>query len=149
MWGQQQKALFQAHASWRRARQLSKSLLQKGAIGALAHTRRLPNWRTGTGQAASCRDRGTGNNMATPEQVVAAVHALYHGANLTQQAQANHWLTAFQQSAEAWQVPFALLVPEQPEEVQFFAATLLVRKVRTDWSKLEAGSRQGLSQAIR
>ena len=87
--------------------------------------------------------------MATPEQVVAAVHALYHGANLTQKAQANHWLTAFQQSTEAWQVPFALLVPEQPEEVQFFAATLLVRKVRTDWCKLDAGSRQGLSQAIR
>ena len=113
----------------------------------LPHNRLPTQLADEQGQIASARDRHLA--MATPEQVVAAVHALYHGANLTQKAQANHWLTAFQQSTEAWQVPFALLVPEQPEEVQFFAATLLVRKVRTDWCKLDAGSRQGLSQAIR
>ena len=78
----------------------------------------------------------------------AAVQALYGGAPVAQ-AQANQWLTSFQQSPEAWHVPFVLLAPEQPEEVQFFAATLLVRKVRSEWTKLDAGSRQGLSQATR
>lgn len=89
--------------------------------------------------------------MSSPEtvqQVVAAIRALY-GANMSAQAQANHWLTAFQHSPEAWQVPFALLAPDQPEEVQFFGCTLLLRKVRSEWSKLDAGSRQGLGQAIR
>jgi hypothetical protein len=87
--------------------------------------------------------------MASPEQVVAALHALYHANDTTQQAQANDWLTSFQRSDAAWQVPFVLLVPQQPDEVQFFAATLLVRKVRSEWTKLDAPSRQGLNQAIR
>jgi hypothetical protein len=83
------------------------------------------------------------------EQVVNAVRALYGAHNPAQQAQANAWLTAFQHSQEAWQVPLVLLAPEQPEDVQFFAATVLVRKVRTEWSKLDADSRQSLQQAIR
>lgn len=86
---------------------------------------------------------------STAEQVVAAVRVLYGPHNAAQQAQANAWLTAFQHSPEAWQVPFALLAPGHPGEVQFFGATLLVRKVRSEWSKLDVGSRQGLGQAIR
>ena len=85
---------------------------------------------------------------SSPEQVVAAVQALY-SSQPDQQAHANAWLTSFQRSHEAWQVALHLLAPQQPQEVQFFAATLLVRKVRADWSKLEASTRQGLGQAIR
>ncbi|KAL4452382.1 hypothetical protein ABPG75_008044 [Micractinium tetrahymenae] len=85
----------------------------------------------------------------TAEQVVAAVRVLYGPPSVAAQAQANAWLTAFQGRPEAWQVPFELLAPGQPGEVQFFGATVLVRKVRSEWGKLEPGSRQGLSQAIR
>lgn len=88
--------------------------------------------------------------MAQEQQVVQALQALYSPATSpAQKTQANHWLTAFQHSAEAWQVPFALLAAEQAQEVQFFATTLLVRKVRSEWNKLDAGSRQGLGQACR
>lgn len=82
--------------------------------------------------------------------MVQALQALYSPATSpAQKAQANHWLTAFQRSAEAWQVPFALLAADQAQEVQFFATTLLVRKVRSEWTKLDVGSRQGLGQACR
>lgn len=93
--------------------------------------------------------RACAPGMDTHEQVIAAVRALYHAPDLAQKAQANQWLTSFQHSEEAWQVPFGLLTPAQPDEVQFFAATLLVRKVKSEWSKLDAGNRQGLNQAIR
>jgi transportin-3 len=87
--------------------------------------------------------------MASPEQVSAAVHALYGAHDPSQQQQANQWLLSFQKSEQAWRVPFVLLVPEQPDEVQFFAATLLIQKVRTEWVKLDQASKQDLSQAIR
>ncbi len=86
---------------------------------------------------------------STAEQVAAAVCVLYGPPSVAAQAQANAWLTAFQGSAEAWQVPFELLAPGHPGEVQFFGVTVLVRKVRSEWVRLEAGNRQALSQAIR
>ena len=94
--------------------------------------------------AAPPRDGAT-----TPEQVVAAVHALYGGHGLAAQAAANTWLTGFQASGDAWRLPFALLEAGQPPEVLFFATTLLLRKVRGEWAKLDAPSRQGLAAAIR
>lgn len=86
---------------------------------------------------------------STAEQVAAAVRVLYGPHSVAAQAQANAWLTAFQASPEAWQVPFDLLAPGCPGEVHFFGATVLVRKVRSEWGRLEAGNRQALSQAIR
>lgn len=77
------------------------------------------------------------------------MRVLYGPPSVATQAQANAWLTAFQGSAEAWQVPFELLTPSRPGEVQFFGVTVLVRKVRSEWGRLEAGNRQALSQAIR
>eukprot|EP00887_Chlorella_sp_A99_P002079 scaffold21.g2079.t1 len=84
----------------------------------------------------------------TSVAVAAAVATLYSG-DAAQQAQANAWLTGWQQSQDAWAAAFALLAAEQPHEVQFFAAAALVRKVRAEWSKLETGQRQPLGQAIR
>lgn len=78
----------------------------------------------------------------------AAVAALYY-PDPAQQALANQWLTAFQASDDAWRVPFPLLSPGQPQEVQFFAASLLVRKVRSEWARLDPPTRQALGQAIR
>lgn len=86
---------------------------------------------------------------STAQQVVAAVRVLYGPPSVAAQAQANAWLTAFQGSPDAWQVPFELVAPGQPSEVQFFGTTVLVRKVRSEWGRLEAGDRQGLNQAIR
>ena len=87
--------------------------------------------------------------MAEAEQTVKqAVYALY-SADAVQQAQANQWLTAFQQSNEAWHVSFRLISSDQPQELLFFAATLLVRKVKADWGKLEPLLRQELGQAVR
>ncbi|GAB4818769.1 hypothetical protein N2152v2_005815 [Parachlorella kessleri] len=87
--------------------------------------------------------------MAEAEQTVKqAVYALY-SADAVQQAQANQWLTAFQQSNEAWQVSFRLISRDQPQELLFFAATLLVRKVKADWGRLEPPLRQELGQATR
>lgn len=83
------------------------------------------------------------------EQVSAAVRALYGAQDAAQQQMANQWLIDFQQSEQAWHIPFVLLVPEQPDEVQFFAATLLVRKIRMEWVKLDQASRQELAQAVR
>lgn len=77
-----------------------------------------------------------------------AVYALYTGG-AGQQAQANQWLTAFQQSQDAWQVAFRLIAPDQAQEVLFFAAALLVRKVKADWGKLQPSQRQELGQAVR
>ncbi len=77
-----------------------------------------------------------------------AVYALY-SSDAVQQAQANQWLTSFQHTHDAWHVSFRLVAPDQPQELLFFAVTLLVRKVKADWGKLEPQTRQELNQAIR
>ena len=77
-----------------------------------------------------------------------AVTALYSG-DWAQQTQANAWLASWQQSQEAWAAAFALLAVDQPQDLQFFAATVLARKVKAEWPKLEVGHRQSLNQAIR
>lgn len=87
-------------------------------------------------------------SLETEQSVRQAVYALY-SSDAVQQAQANQFLTNFQQSHEAWHVSFRLLAPDQPQELLFFAATLLVRKVKSDWGKLQPGQRQELNQAIR
>lgn len=85
--------------------------------------------------------------MAAEDTVVQAVIALYTG-NTTQQTQANQWLTSFQQTNEAWQAGLNLLTVNQRPEIQFFAATLLVRKTRSDWGKLEPSTRHAMHQTF-
>jgi hypothetical protein len=67
--------------------------------------------------------------------------------NPEQQAAANHWLTAFQRSDDAWAALFQLLAAGEAQEVQFFAASLLVRKVRSDWGRLDVSMQPAVQRA--
>lgn len=87
-------------------------------------------------------------SLDTEQALKQAVLALY-SADANQQAQANTWLNAFQQRHEAWQVSFSLIAADQPQEMLFFAVTLLVRKVKADWGKLDAQTKQELHRAVR
>jgi hypothetical protein len=69
---------------------------------------------------------------SSADSVRQAVLALYRG-DQAQQGIANSWLIAFQQSPEAWQTAHALVNKDEPPEIQFFAASLLVRKVRAEF----------------
>lgn len=81
------------------------------------------------------------------ESVRQAVLALYRG-NLAQQADANTWLTDFQKSTEAWQTAHELLQQTEPQEIQFFAASLLIRKVRSEWARTDPALQQQLQTAF-
>ena len=77
------------------------------------------------------------------DSVRAAVVALYRG-----DPQANSYLTSFQNTPEAWHVALALITPNEPPEVQFFAASLLVRKVRAEWHSTDPALTHHLQTAF-
>jgi len=87
--------------------------------------------------------------MSEPSaQVVKAIQALYHSNDRKQQEEANNWLMAFATSAPAWGVSFALLEPTFSPEVQYFAANILLSKVRSECQSLTPEQRSQLIQTI-
>jgi len=84
---------------------------------------------------------------SSADSVRQAVMALYKG-DPNQAQKANSWLIEFQQSPEAWQTGYALVNTEEPPEIQFFAASLLVRKVRAEWHSTDPGLQCQLQAAF-
>jgi hypothetical protein len=84
---------------------------------------------------------------SSADSVRQAVLALYRG-DPNQAQEANSWLITFQQSPEAWQTGHALVNTDEPPEIQFFAASLLVRKVRAEWHSTGPGLQCQLQAAF-
>lgn len=84
---------------------------------------------------------------SSADSVRQAVLALYRG-DPNQAQQANSWLIQFQQSPEAWQTGHALVNADEPPEIQFFAASLLVRKVRAEWHSTDPALQSQLQAAF-
>lgn len=84
----------------------------------------------------------------TEDIVRQAVRALYSW-DAAQQAEANRWLSEFQNSEQAWQTACALVNPNEPSEIQIFAAGLLSRKVRAEWSRTDPALRAVLRRRFR
>ncbi|EFN54933.1 hypothetical protein CHLNCDRAFT_134668 [Chlorella variabilis] len=86
--------------------------------------------------------------MATQQQLLSALQALYHGDPAVKD-QANKWLEAFQQSAEAWQVSNDILhAPGAGMEAHYFAAQTLRTKVQRDFEELPAGAAGALRDSL-
>ena len=77
-----------------------------------------------------------------------AVQSLYSW-DPAQQAQANSWLNEFQATEGAWKAAGAVFQESEPHEVQFFAASLLLRKARTEWGQTDLAARVELRQMFR
>lgn len=85
--------------------------------------------------------------MEAVNQLLQAITALYGGAPGAQQ-QANTWLDSFSKQPAAWEACLALLEARQSPEICFFAANMLLTKVRGEWHKLEEGQRSQMASAI-
>ena len=71
------------------------------------------------------------------DTIRAAVRTLY-GISSPAAQEANAFLIEFQQSETAWQIAHGLLQYNEPKEIQFFAASLLVRKFRErEWHRTD------------
>ena len=65
------------------------------------------------------------------DQVLQAVHALYHHPDEGVKKQANDWLDAWQQSQEAWTISSTILRdPKSGLDAQYFCAQTLRTKVK-------------------
>ncbi|XP_018334256.1 importin-13 isoform X2 [Agrilus planipennis] len=71
----------------------------------------------------------------TPENIERAV-SLFYQSETRQQAEAHQWLTAAQNSPQAWQFVWNLLSSKRSSEVQFFAATTLHTKLLRYWYEI-------------
>ena len=85
--------------------------------------------------------------MEATIRVRQAVLALYRG-DPAQQALANAWLNEFQRTPESWEISHALFRPDEEPEVLFFTSSLLLRKVRQEWTALDPTLRAQLRQAF-
>ncbi|KAI3438282.1 hypothetical protein D9Q98_000717 [Chlorella vulgaris] len=86
--------------------------------------------------------------MATQQQLLSALQALYHGDPAVKD-QANKWLEAFQQAIEAWQVSNDILhTPSAGMEAHYFAAQTLRTKVQRDFEELPAGAAGALRDSL-
>ena len=84
----------------------------------------------------------------TPENVLLAIGALY-GGQASQQNAASTWLNHVQTSPDAWQIALELLAKQAAIEVHFFAANMLLTKVRHDWTRLQPSKRMSLLGIVR
>lgn len=88
------------------------------------------------------------SSLVAPLQLLSALQALYHGDPAVKD-QANKWLEAFQQSAEAWQVSNDILhAPGAGMEAHYFAAQTLRTKVQRDFEELPAGAAGALRDSL-
>lgn len=66
------------------------------------------------------------------EQVAAAFQALFHSDDQNVRNEANKWLDAWQQTADAWSISDRVLHdPNSPQDLQQFCAQTLKTKVRS------------------
>ena len=84
----------------------------------------------------------------TSENVLMAINVLY-GGQISQQSAASAWLSNVQTSPHAWQVALELLAKQSALEVHFFAANMLLSKVRNEWTRLQPSKRTELLQIVR
>ena len=68
--------------------------------------------------------------MATMQQVEQALSVLWTTQNAAERAQANDWLTAFQESAAAWEACASLLSAGSTDDTRLFGCTVLCNKLR-------------------
>ena len=68
--------------------------------------------------------------MATMNQVEQALSVLWTTQNAAERAQANDWLTAFQESAAAWEACASLLSAGSTDDTRLFGCTVLCNKLR-------------------
>jgi len=79
----------------------------------------------------------TENSTIKPEQVCAALNALYHNQNPALKKQANDFLYVFQAKPEAWQVADRILqTTNLPQETYYFAANALRLKLLNSFQEL-------------
>lgn len=83
----------------------------------------------------------------TRQSVLLAIQSLY-GHDTSQQGVASVWLTSFSNTAEAW--PIAVTLLDEPSlEAKFFAASMLLSKIRRDGTRLTADQQSQLAAAVR
>uniref|UniRef100_A0A0A9XGA6 Importin-13 n=3 Tax=Lygus hesperus TaxID=30085 RepID=A0A0A9XGA6_LYGHE len=83
----------------------------------------------------------------TLENVESALTQFYH-TNSALQAEAHQWLTAVQNSSNAWAFVWELLQPNRSCEAQFFAATTLHTKLMKNWTEVPEDQYDNLKQKI-
>jgi hypothetical protein len=80
---------------------------------------------------------------------VAQQAALLHKSSLEAvRSQANLYLCAFQESAEAWGICRELIAPSTEEIPMLFACQVLYTKIKADWYKLDDGQKEELRQYV-
>ena len=84
----------------------------------------------------------------TSDDVLLAINALYGGQS-SQQSAASAWLNHVQTSPNAWQIALELLAKQAAIEVHFFAANMLLTKVRHGWTRLDPIKRTSLLGIVR
>ncbi|KAK9840741.1 hypothetical protein WJX81_001608 [Elliptochloris bilobata] len=87
--------------------------------------------------------------MGSSQDLHAAILALYNGSSSQEQrSAASRWLNAYAATDGAWQGALELAAPGASSEVRFFAANLLLSKVRQGWGCLAPEARAHLAAAI-
>ena len=82
-------------------------------------------------------------------QLVAAVGTLY-GSDPVSANDANAWLQQVAASPQAWELCLRVLAaPAHGQETLYFAANVLLSKVRREWGDLPQDTRTHLTQAMR
>ena len=80
----------------------------------------------------------------------AAVSVLYgRTTSAEEKRQANEWLNAFATTLDAWEASLAHIAPGFELNVQFFAANMLLTKVKKEWRTLSEDQRRGVLAAVR
>mmetsp|Transcript_100858 Transcript_100858/g.325559 ORF Transcript_100858/g.325559 Transcript_100858/m.325559 type:complete len:957 (-) Transcript_100858:114-2984(-) len=83
------------------------------------------------------------------EQALQALQALYSSTDPATIAQADEWLTKFQQTPAAWQVSDQILShADTPVQFRFFAAQTMRTKVQFDFYELPAESYESLRDSL-
>ncbi|GFH21693.1 predicted protein, partial [Haematococcus lacustris] len=87
--------------------------------------------------------------QAQHQQLLAALHALYHHEDASVKDQANKWLEQWQQSVAAWSISDAVLHDTASSvEAQYFCAQTLRTKVQRDFEELPLDSVPGLRESL-
>uniref|UniRef100_A0A7S0WIF6 Importin N-terminal domain-containing protein n=1 Tax=Chlamydomonas leiostraca TaxID=1034604 RepID=A0A7S0WIF6_9CHLO len=87
--------------------------------------------------------------MASSQQLMAALHALYHNEDPAVKEQANKWLEGWQGTVEAWSVSDAVLHdPGSNMEAQYFCAQTLRTKVARDFEELPDSAVNSLRDSL-
>lgn len=81
---------------------------------------------------------------AALRQAITALYGYGGGAGA-----ANQWLNSFSKSPAAWSACLELVQPSEQPEVAFFAANMLLSKVRAEWHKLSGEQQSQMGATIR